>query len=78
MRQLQSKLNINILDKGKVAYKAENKITVVDFKEIKALVTNGEITANTEVFDNSVSTIDEYNSRWIAPAGNTWLKRYFS
>ena len=77
MRQVQELLNVNLLDKGKVAYKAQNKVQVVDFKQIKELISNGELSSSTEVFDNSVSTLDEYESRWITSAGTTWLKRYF-
>ena len=77
MRQVQALLNVNLLDKGKVAYKEQNNINVIDFKEIKALVADGVLSPDTEVFDNSVSSIEEYSKEWIKPAKDTWLKRYF-
>jgi hypothetical protein len=78
MRELSSDFKIDLLDKGKVAYKSGTSIRVIDFKQIKSVVAAGDINAETMVFDNSVATLEEYDTRWITTAKSTWLNRYFN
>lgn len=79
IRQLESTLNISLLDKSKVAFKTtEGAVKVVDFRQLKELTTSEAIKPTTLVFDNSVDNLDDYKTKWLAPATDTWLKRYFN
>ncbi|MEZ4772453.1 MAG: hypothetical protein R3D00_04660 [Bacteroidia bacterium] len=64
------------MDAAMVSYRdAHGVIRSVNFREISALVANGQLTAETIVFDNSLDQSDDL-SKWEVPMKHTWLKRY--
>ncbi len=77
IRELGKKLNIDLLEKSKVTIKNNASVTLVDFTNIKKIVSDGDISADTEVFNNAIVSKQELKSNWIIPAGDSWLKRYF-
>lgn len=77
MRILGEKLNLNLLERSKVAFRENAKVHLVDFTEIKGLISSGAISSDTEVFNNTISTKSELESSWVQPAENSWIKRYF-
>lgn len=77
VRELEKDLQINLLERSKVAIKENVGIKLVEFSEIKDLVSQGVITSDTEIFNNSIVSKMELESRWLQNAKNSWLKRYF-
>lgn len=77
IRELGRKLNINLLENSKVAIKNRASVSLVNFTDIKKMVLDGDISADTEVFNNAIISKQELKSNWIIPAGDSWLKRYF-
>lgn len=77
IRNLEKALNIDLLQRSKVAIKENTQIRLIEFSEIKNMVSKGVISANTEVFNNTILSKIELESDWVQPATNTWLKRYF-
>ncbi len=77
IRELGKQLNIDLLEKSKVAIKNNTSLALVDFTNIKKMVNEGDITADTEVFNNTIVSKKELESNWIISAGDSWLKRYF-
>ncbi len=76
-RGLGNALNIDLLERSKVAIKNNNQVGLVEFTEIKKMVTEGLITPVTEVFNNAIVAKKELEFDWVLPAGKSWLKRYF-
>lgn len=76
-RELGDALNIDLLERSKVAIKNNNQVGLVEFTEIKKMVTEGLITPVTEVFNNAIVAKKELEFDWVLPAGKSWLKRYF-
>lgn len=54
---------------------AAGEIQSVHFSKIKSLIESGELTADTQVFDHSLSQSDDL-SKWEQPLSATWLKRF--
>ena len=77
IKRLENELGLSLTDKSKVAYETPKGIRMVDFREIKDLVTQKELEEDTIVFDNSVTNLATFTSSWKTPAKDTWLKRYF-
>ena len=77
IRRLESLLNINLLERSKVAIRDHNSINLVDFSQVKRLVTEGVISKETEVFNNTIVSKKELESNWLQPAEKSWIKRYF-
>lgn len=76
IRELESSLNLNLLDRSKVALFVDQDVQVVDFSEIKSMVSNGIIHKDTEVFNNAVVSKSELETNWKKTASESWLKRY--
>ena len=76
IRELGKALNIDLLERSKIAIKENSQIKLIDFSEIKALVAGGVITSDTKVFNNAIVSKGEMESDWLLPAANSWLKRY--
>lgn len=77
IRELGKALNTDLLERSNVAIKNHNHVSLVAFTEIKKMVTNGEITPETEIFNHAIVAKKELDSAWVLPAGKSWLKRYF-
>ena len=77
LRELESEIENNITDQGKVTFKSNTgEITVASALGIKSKVTSGEIDSQTLVINPQVKNKKDLESLWIL-AGNSWLNRYF-
>ncbi len=69
---------LEVMDPAYVFYrKADGSIKQTHFRELAALATAGELTAETTVFDNSLGNSDDMN-RWETQLQDTWMKRVLS
>lgn len=77
VRNLEQQLNLNFFDRSKVAFLLNGEIFQSAMTDLKELVSEGKINADTTTFNNLVANVDQLNNQWKMPAGETWLKRYF-
>ena len=77
VRSIEQNLNINLLDRTKVAFIVNDEVFVESFTNLKSKVQHGEITENTLTFNNLVTNVGEFEENWLVTAGNSWLKKYF-
>ena len=77
VKELGKALNIDLLQRSKVAVKKNTQIHLVDFSEIGKAISNGLISKDTEVFNNAILTKNDLESGWLLRATDSWLKRYF-
>ena len=78
MREIEVKLNINLLDSGKVAYLEGENVRVAFLPDIKKHVVEGSLQSNSKMFNPSVSKIADLNDQWLIEANKSWLKKYFA
>ena len=78
IRELDGILKANLLERSKVALKNETEISLIDFSEIKDMVSAGRITPESSVFNNAIVTKKELEDSWLMPAEKSWIKRYFN
>lgn len=76
MTEIGQELGIDFLDRNLV-YMAADELKTVEIKHIKNAVTSQIINPETIVFDNTVSTYENFTYKWQTQASETWLKRYF-
>ena len=77
LRELESEIENNITDQGKVTFKSSTgEISVASALGIKSKVTSGEINSQTPIINPQVKNKKDLESVWIL-AGNSWLNRYF-
>ncbi len=78
LRELGTKLGLDLLDKSQIAYLTEpDTLTTVPRSALRAAVADGQLRPETMIFDNTVSTIGAWRTAWPHPAAQTWLERYF-
>ena len=74
---IENKYGLNFMDRTQVAFLIDNELLIEALSSIKTKVNEGVISADTKTFNNLVETVDDFNSNWMVPASDSWLKRYF-
>jgi hypothetical protein len=77
VKALGQKLNVDFFNRLNIAVETES-INLVPLSQFETEIANGTITANTFVYDNTVTSAADFNNRWHTEAQNTWLSRYFT
>ena len=78
VQELEHALSISLLDKAHLAFGGPNGLELLERRALKPAVAAGTLGPDTLYFDNTVATKAELEARWPAPAGRTWLARYFA
>lgn len=78
IRTIEEKIGVNLLDSGKVSFLSENKVAVNKLAEVRESISNGVLQPDTYVFNPIISTKSDLTEKWIIPAKETWLKRFFT
>ncbi|WKK85306.1 hypothetical protein QYS48_25700 [Marivirga arenosa] len=77
IRAIENELNINLLDKSKVAFLKGEEVVLENLPSIKSKVEGNEISADLLTFNNMVTTKADFNSKWLIPASESWMSRFF-
>lgn len=77
MQEMEQQYHISFFDRTQQAFLINDTVQLIALKDIKQAVDSGQITSDTSAFNNLVNTIDQLQTEWLKPAGNTWLSRYF-
>ena len=78
VRELEARLGVELLEKSRLAFLSDGEVWLLENRNLRAAVADGRLTADTFYFDNTLLTKGELDDKWPAPAGQTWLARYFS
>jgi hypothetical protein len=77
LRELESKLNINLTDQGKISLKRPTgEMKVISALGVKSRVISGEIDIQTEVINPMIRVKSDLQNLW-QPVRNSWLNKYF-
>ncbi len=76
VKRVEQDLGIQLMDRMQVAYLEGDKVAQARLTELATLASAGKINANTPVFNNLVSTLDEFEKSWTLPMGESWHARY--
>lgn len=77
VREVEQAFKTDLFDRTKLAFFVKDKVEVIPMQQLPYAIENGFISPNTLYFDNTVLTKKQLLDRWITPAGETWLKKYF-
>ncbi len=72
---LEKKHNVILLDKINVCFKQGEFVQYKDAKEFKKLIKNKSVSNKTIVFNNLISTVEEFNTDWEINIMDSWLGR---
>ena len=75
IKDLNEKLNIDLLDRLKIAYEdPSTEIRIVTMGEFKELMSKDIITGQTTVYNNLIETVADLDENWRTTVSNSWHK----
>ncbi|QTE21743.1 ABC transporter ATPase [Polaribacter cellanae] len=74
--ELQQTYNVALLDKMNVCFKQGKFVQYKELKDFKKLLKNKAVTAKTIVFDNLITTKQEFENHWEVAIENSWYSRF--
>ncbi|WP_028296205.1 ABC transporter ATPase [Olivibacter sitiensis] len=77
MKELGQELGIDFFDRMRIAYRNGSTIKVVSRDQFEDKISNGEITADTIVFNNLVKNAAELQDEWEVPFQRSWHAKVF-
>jgi hypothetical protein len=76
VKELEKEYSVSLLDRSRVAYIKDGKVEACTLDELGQRIEDGEITPQTEVFNNLVSTKEEFDKSWTVPLSKSWHRSY--
>ncbi|APD07795.1 hypothetical protein UJ101_02295 [Flavobacteriaceae bacterium UJ101] len=74
IQDLEKEFNLSLLNRMNIAYKEQDRVKILSLKEFKNAVTTGDLSSETILFNNAVSSLEEFNTQWEIPIKNSWAK----
>lgn len=77
IKEIETRFKVTMFDRLLLAFIVENKVQMLPMAQLPHAITRGYITPETPYFNNLVQTKEELETKWIIPAGESWLARKF-
>jgi hypothetical protein len=78
MKDIEQKFNINLFDRFRVAFKLNDELKSCSREDFEKMIENGEVNADTLVFNNLIQTRKELQTSWEIPLKDSWHARVFN
>ena len=76
IKELESNLNLELLNRMNIAYKMAHKsIEVLPMTQFSALLKTIENSNDLIVYDNTVANFSDFETKWELPIAQTWMAR---
>ena len=77
VKSLEAKYSTDFFNRLNIAYRNDNsEIKLSPMGEFENLVKEGKLNENSIVFNNLVTSLDEFQSEWEVPIKNSWHSRF--
>lgn len=77
IQQLENELQVDLMDKMKISFKDNSALQIVKLGDFQRLAKEKKITSETIVFNNMVTTKEDFENNWEVAATQSWHKRFF-
>lgn len=77
MQQIEQKFGINLFDRFNLAYLEGSEVLSLPRNAFEDKLKQGEINANTVVFNNLVQNVKELQTKWQVPFKDSWHMQLF-
>ena len=74
--QLQQEYEVELLDKMNVCFKQGKFVQYKELKDFKKLLKNKAVTGKTIIFDNLITTKQDFDNFWEIPIEESWYNRF--
>lgn len=75
-KKFGERFNLSFFDRFAIAYKVNSDVVIAKLNAFKSAIEAKEVTENTIVFNNLVSTKKDFLNHWELPLYQSWHKRY--
>ena len=76
IQQIEKEFDVILFDKINVCYKQGEFVQYKDLIEFKKLIKNKGVSSKTTVFDNMITTKEDYIYNWEINIMDSWLNRF--
>jgi hypothetical protein len=76
VQQLQTELQLDLMDKMNISFKDKDTINVVKLPDFQRFAKAQKITSSTIVFNNMIDTKEDFENKWEVAASKSWHKRF--
>lgn len=76
LRQIQAATGVDLLDRSKVAFYLDDKVTLIPLSEVKANFASGRLQASSITFNTLATTKAEWEAKWQVPVEKSWVTKY--
>jgi hypothetical protein len=73
---LQETYEVALLDRMNVCFKQGEHVQYKDLKDFKKLLKNKALTGKTIIFDNLITTKQDFDNFWEIPIEESWYNRF--
>ncbi|MDX6745763.1 ABC transporter ATPase [Polaribacter sp. PL03] len=73
---LQQEYEVELLDRMNVCFKQGEHVQYKDLKDFKKLLKNKALTGKTIIFDNLITTKQDFENFWEIPIEESWYNRF--
>lgn len=74
MKELEKHFGISLFNRQRVAYEDGDLVKDCSMAEFKTLVASSALNENTMVYNNTISKLEDFETKWRVPAKNSWHK----
>jgi len=78
IKSLETKFNIDFLDRMRFAFKTNGGVEAVQKNEFEQLYKKGILNSDSVVFNNLIETKEELTGKWEIPVKNSWHQSYLA
>lgn len=76
VKELEKELQVDLMDKMNISFKDGTNINIVKLPEFQKYAKEQKITSETVVFNNMVTTKEEFETKWEVEAKDSWHARF--
>jgi len=77
LRELEAKYNLSLLDKGKIPFLDDQEVFTISLPGVKSTIAEGKLDKDTLIFNPLVDKKQDLDEKWLIPAKESWLKKFF-
>jgi hypothetical protein len=76
IKEIESHTGLDLMNRKFIPFLKNEQVFLVDGSKLKQFYAEGMWNEHTLTFDNLITSKADLETKWIVPAGATWLKRY--
>jgi hypothetical protein len=76
VQELENELPLDLMNKMNITFKDKEAVNLVKLSDFQRLAKEKKITSETIVFNNMVTTKEDFEANWEIPAKQSWHKRF--